>query len=124
MARILCVDDDANYLELARQELEEEKYEVVTAQNGPDAIKRVQERGIDLVVMDIKMPGMDGLEAMSQIFKITRNRMPVILNSAYSSYKDDFRAWSADSYVVKSGDSTELKREVRRALERRQPKPN
>ena len=119
MARILCVDDDKNYLELAKQELEEGKYEVVTAENGTDAVERVREGNIDLVVMDIRMSGMDGLEAMAQIFYV-KSDMPLILNSAYTSYKDNFMTWSADAYVVKSSDFTELKREISKALERRQ----
>jgi hypothetical protein len=45
--------------------------------------------------------------------------MPVILNSAYTSYKDNFMSWSADAYVVKSSDLTELKGEIRKALEKR-----
>ena len=65
--------------------------------------------------MDIRLPGMDGLEAMSRV--LDRNpRLPIILNSAYSSYKDSFMSWSADAYVVKSADTGELRARVRELL--------
>jgi DNA-binding NarL/FixJ family response regulator len=65
--------------------------------------------------MDIRLPGMDGLEAMSRL--LDKNpRIPVVLNSAYSSYKDSFLSWSADAYVVKSADTDELRLRVRELL--------
>ena len=63
------------------------------------------------------MPGMDGIEALGRILG-QDNTLPVILNTAYSSYKDNFMSWSADAYVVKSSDLTELKAEIRKALEK------
>lgn len=118
MQTILVVDDDRNLAILYEQELSEEGYEVIVAGNAKDAIQRVEEAPPDLVVLDIRMPGMDGIEAMGRILS-RNNRMPVILNTAYTSYKDNFMSWSADAYVVKSSDLTELKREIRRALEKR-----
>ena len=59
---------------------------------------------------------MDGLEAMQKILDIER-KLPVVINTAYPSFKDDFQSWSADAYVVKSGDLTELLSEVATALE-------
>lgn len=118
MPTILVVDDDRNLAILYEQELAEEGYEVIVAGNAKDAIRRVDEAPPDLVVLDIRMPGMDGIEAMGRILS-RNNRMPVILNTAYTSYKDNFMSWSADAYVVKSSDLTELKREIRKALEKR-----
>lgn len=69
------------------------------------------------MVLDIAMPGMDGIEALGRILG-QDNTLPVILNTAYSSYKDNFMSWSADAYVVKSSDLTELKAEIRKALEK------
>jgi CheY-like chemotaxis protein len=58
------------------------------------------------------MPGMNGLEAMGHI--LHRNRkQSIILNTAYSQFKDDFESWSADAYVVKSSDLTELKSKIK-----------
>jgi len=118
MKTILVVDDERNLSLLYEQELGEEGYRVIVANNAKDAIDQIEKTPPDLVVMDIRMPGMDGIEAMGRILS-RNNQMPIILNSAYSSYKDNFMSWSADAYVVKSSDLTELKREIRRAFERR-----
>jgi len=64
------------------------------------------------------MPGMDGLEAMSRLLN-KHPKTPVVLNSAYSSYKDSFMSWPADAYVVKSADTDELRTRVRELLDSR-----
>jgi len=64
------------------------------------------------------MPGPDGLETMGRMLS-QDNRLPVILNTAYSSYKESFLSWSADAYVVKSSDLTELKTKIREVLDAR-----
>jgi len=69
----------------------------------------------DLVVLDIRMPGMDGLDAMSRILE-RHPKLKVVLNSAYSSYKDNFMSWAADAYVVKSSDLSELRSTVKALL--------
>lgn len=115
MARILVVDDEENIRLLYREELAEEGYEVDTAASGEEALRLLAERPYDLVTVDIKMPGMDGLELLSRI----RERwveLPVVLATAYGTYKQDFASWSSDAYVTKSSDLGELKREIRRLL--------
>ena len=62
------------------------------------------------------MPGMDGIEALSGILA-KHPKLPVILHTAYSSYKDNFMSWSAHAYVVKSSDRSELFATVRRLLQ-------
>ena len=64
------------------------------------------------------LPGPDGLETMGRMLS-QDNRLPVILNTAYSSYKESFLSWSADAYVVKSSDLTELKTKIREVLDAR-----
>jgi DNA-binding response OmpR family regulator len=118
MKNILVVDDDRNLALLYEQELSDEGYQVTVVNNAKDAIDRIDASPPDLVVLDIRMPGMDGIEAMGRILA-RDNQMPVILNSAYTSYKDNFMSWSADAYVVKSSDLTELKEEIRKALDKR-----
>ena len=119
MARILIVEDDPNQSLLYQEGLQSEEYEILTARDGREALDAVEKSKPDLVVMDISMPGMDGIEAMSRMLS-KDHRLPIILNTAYATYKDDFRAWSADAYVVKSSDLTELKSAIRRVLESRQ----
>ena len=74
-----------------------------------------REASPDLVIMDIRMPGMDGIEAMGRILE-EKNEIPVVINTAYSSYKNSFMSWCADAYVTKSSDLTELKDTIRNIL--------
>lgn len=115
MATVLLVEDDPNQLLLYEQELQEEGHDVVTAANGPDALAWLDGRMPDLVVMDISMPGMDGIDVMSRMLG-KNHRLPIILNTAYPSYMDNFRAWSADACVLKSSDMTCLKKAIEEVL--------
>jgi CheY-like chemotaxis protein len=112
MKTILVVDDDEAIRTLLQEELEEEGYKVLTATNARDALKMVAAEALDLVVLDIRMPGMDGLEALPRILGI-KESLPVILNTAYSQYQESFMSWAADAYVVKSSDLTELKEKIK-----------
>lgn len=115
MSRLLVVDDEANIRLLYSEELADEGYEVVTAASITEATERLQEGSFDLAVLDIKLKNESGIELLQKLVK-ERHEMPVILCSAFSCYKDDFSAWLADGYVVKSGDLTELKQEIARVL--------
>ena len=103
MKTILVVEDDKNQLLLYEQELSYEGYNIITAKDGLEAIKKVKEQLPDLIVLDINMPKMDGIEAMGKILS-EHKKIPIIINTAYSSYKDDFMSWSANAYVIKSSD--------------------
>ena len=118
MAKLLVVDDDKNLRLLYEQELAEDGHEVVLAGGGPEALDLLKTQRPDLIVLDISMPGMDGIEALGKILAKDKS-MPVILNTAYSTYKDNFMTWSADAYVVKSGDLTELKAKIKEVLKSR-----
>jgi DNA-binding response OmpR family regulator len=117
MKTILVVDDDHNQRLLYEGELTDEGYNVILACDGREALQKVRESSPDLVVLDIAMPLMDGIEALGRILS-KDNKLPVILNTAYSSYKDNFMSWAADAYVVKSSDLTELKTRIKEALEK------
>jgi two-component system response regulator (stage 0 sporulation protein F) len=115
MPRILIIEDEKNLRVLYQQDFERDGYEVVTAATAVEGLGLVEGVKPDLVVMDIRLPGMDGLEAMSRL--LDKNpKIPVVLNSAYSSYKDSFMSWSADAYVVKSADTGELRTRVKELL--------
>ena len=118
MATILLVEDDPNECTLYQRELGEQGHSVIVAHDGPQALAVCEGATPDLVIMDISMPGMDGIDVMSRML-CRNNKLPIILNTAYASYKEDFRAWAADAYVVKSADLTELKRTVEHVLETR-----
>lgn len=115
MARILIVEDDPNLCLLYASEFAEDGYDVVTAQNGDQALALLKAGVPDLVVLDIRMEPMDGLELLDRL-RDRQKAMPVVINSAYPSFKADFSTWGADAYVVKSSDLTELKDMVRHLL--------
>jgi len=115
MKTVLVADDEVSIRKLYQRELKLEGYNVVFASNAQEAVQKAREDAPDLVIMDIRMPGMDGIEAMGRILE-ENNEIPVVINTAYSSYKDSFMSWCADAYVTKSSDLTELKETVKRIL--------
>src|SRR4030043_219116 len=112
MKTIMVVDDDEAIRTLLTEELTDEGYHVISATNARDALKMVETEPMDLVILDIRMPGMDGLEALPRILGL-KEGLPVILNTAYTQYQESFMSWSADAYIVKSSDLTELKGKVK-----------
>jgi two-component system response regulator (stage 0 sporulation protein F) len=118
MATVLIVEDDEHQQLLFREELKEEGYEVVVAGSGQEALDMAKRVEPDIVVLDIAMPGMDGIETLGRMLS-KNNQLPIILHTAYATYKDNFMTWSADAYVVKSSDLTELKAEIERVLAKR-----
>ncbi len=113
--KILVVDDEESIHLLYREELEEEGYEVHSAMNGEEALKLFDDIKPDLVILDINMPGMDGIEVLRQI-KEKKPSVPVILSSAYPEYKQDLASWASDDYIVKSFNMDDLKDSVKRHL--------
>ncbi len=69
----------------------------------------------DLIVLDIVMPVMDGMEALGRIVGKDR-KIPIILNTSYPEYRQDFMSWAADAYVMKSADLGELKAKISELL--------
>jgi two-component system, response regulator, stage 0 sporulation protein F len=117
MKRILIADDEEALQRLYKEEFEEEGYEVLLAGNGKEVMDLLEDpnRLPDLIVMDIRMPGMNGIETL-RLIKEKYPRLPVILCSAYSEFKQDFSVWASEDYVVKSSDLTELKEAVKKHL--------
>ena len=117
---ILVVDDEENIRWLYKEELEDEGYRIAAAASGEEALDLVSELKPDLVIMDIKMPGISGVDALIKIKEIDKN-IPVILCSAYSDYKQDFSTWASDAYIVKSSNLDELKKAITKVLGEHQP---
>lgn len=115
MKKILVADDEMAIRLLYSEELKEEGYEVYTAANGREALEIIDTVPLDLVILDIKMPEMDGIEALRQI-KERKPDLPVLLSTAYGEYKQDFATWASDDYLVKSSDLEDLKNSVKRHL--------
>jgi DNA-binding response OmpR family regulator len=111
-ASILVVDDEDHILQLYREELTEEGYQVTTATSGEEALRAAERESPDLVVLDIRLQEQNGLEILGGLRKLGGN-LPIILNSAYSVYKNDFQSWLADAYLVKSSNLDELKKKIK-----------
>ncbi|MBN1635472.1 MAG: response regulator [Deltaproteobacteria bacterium] len=114
MKRILVVEDDVHLQQLLKEELHENGYEINTASNGKEALTILNldnDQKPDLIILDIRMPKMDGLETMGNILK-SKHDLPVIIHTAYASYKNDVMAMAADAYIIKSHDLSELKAAV------------
>ncbi|MBN2720271.1 MAG: response regulator [Proteobacteria bacterium] len=112
---ILVVDDEESVRLLYKEELEEEGYSVITAEDGEEAIKKVSLHRPDLITLDIRMPGMDGIEVLHRIREMDKD-IPVIMSTAYGEYRHDFNIWASDAYVIKTANLEELKRNIRRLL--------
>lgn len=118
MPKILVVDDEQHIRLLYKQELSEDGYEVILAENGKECLQKLDEETPDVVVLDVRMPVMDGIETLGKIINKKKD-IPVILNTAYSSYKDDFMTWAAEAYVVKSFNLAELKEKIKEIIDKK-----
>jgi len=116
--KILIVDDEEGLRLLYKEELEDEGASVTLAASGAEALERLEEGTFDLILLDIKMPGMDGVEVLRRV-KEKWSDIPVILCTAYPHYKHDFGTWASDAYVVKSSDLSELKKTMKEVLSRK-----
>ena len=124
--RILVVDDEALLVKGICYNLRNEGYEVLTGSNGLDAVRTVRETPVDLVILDVMMPEMDGLEACRQIRDFSD--VPIILLTAKADDMDKLMGFEhgADDYLTKPFNILELKARVRALLRRaglREAKP-
>ncbi len=117
MESILIVDDEKNYLLVLRAVLEEEGYEVLTALRGTEALEAQETSDLDLVVTDMKMPGMDGIELLERI-KARDPDLPVIMMTAHGTVDKAVEAMQkgAYSYLLKPFDNERLIIYVKKAV--------
>jgi len=123
MKTILVVDDDENVRLLLEAELTLEGYEVVLADNGLTALKKIKEETPDLVILDLKMPDINGLEVLRTIRKENKE-LPIIICTAYEKIKDDYTIWSGGvaAFLPKPLDLENLKDIIYELLhEQKQP---
>ena len=116
---ILVVDDEKNIRTLFRDELDEEGYDVDTAGSGHDALEKIRTRLPDLVVLDIRMEDMTGLEVLEEIRKEhSSEALPVIMCTAVRGLQDDFTVWDSkvSDYITKPVDLDVLKEKIKAAL--------
>ncbi|MBI4840877.1 MAG: response regulator [candidate division NC10 bacterium] len=117
MKTILVVDDEEAIRLLYREELSDAGYQVQVAANASEALRMVQQARPDLMTIDIKMPGMDGIELLRKV-RETHRDLPIIICTAYGDFKRDFGTWASDAYLTKSADLAELKEKIRELLGR------
>ena len=115
MKKILLVDDEESIHLLYREELEGEGYNVYSALSGIDALQELKIISPDLIILDINMPGMNGIEVLRQIKNLYPN-IPVVLCSAYQEYKQELGVWASDDYIVKSSNLDDLKAAIHHLL--------
>lgn len=119
MFHILVVDDDKNTRRLMRAVLEEEHYTVYTAENGEEALEVMESEHIDLVVLDIMMPKMDGYE-FTEMLRSVQNELPILMVSAKQLPADRKKGFVAgtDDYMTKPVDEEEMLLRIKALLRR------
>ncbi len=118
METILVVDDEKNYLVVLKALLEPEGYEILTADNSREAIRLIGESELDLVITDMKMPGITGMELLEESKKLEPD-LPVIMMTAFGTIEMAVEAMKkrAYDYIAKPFQNEELKLTVKKALE-------
>ena len=119
--KILVVDDESNICELVRLYLKKDGYDVTCVYNGLDALRLFSNQRFDAVILDIMLPGKDGIEVLKEIRKTSR--VPVIMLTAKGETIDKVLGLElgADDYVVKPFEPKELSARVKAVLRRTQP---
>ena len=119
MLHILVVDDDKNTRKLMRAVLEAEHYTVSTAENGEKALALMDKEHVDLVILDIMMPVMDGYD-FTEILRQSDNNIPVLMVSAKQHQSDKKRGFivGTDDYMTKPVDEEELLLRIKALLRR------
>ena len=119
--RILIVDDEPRYLHLLEANLKTEGYTVVTAADGVQAVDVFSAHPVDLILLDIMMPRLDGFAACQRIRQFSN--VPIIMLTAKGEEQDRVKGLDlgADDYLMKPFSATELLARVRAVLRRAQP---
>jgi len=122
-ATILVVDDDSQIRRVMRNALSSHGYTIIEARNGEEALKKVRTERLDLIILDLNMPDMDGIEVCREI-RVVSN-LPIVMLTVRSAEKDKVRALDAgaDDYVVKPFGIDELLARIRAALRRAPGEP-
>ena len=115
MNKILIVDDEEAIQILYAEELTEEGYKVMTTSDGSRLLEIIGQERPDLIVLDIVVGEYSGLDLLQDI-RSTYCNLPVILCTAYSTFKYDLRSIAAAHYVTKSSDLTELKLKIKMSI--------
>lgn len=118
--KILVVDDEHHILELIQFNLESNDFDVKTCDNGEDAVKIAKEEEIDLIILDLMLPGINGIEACKRIRQSSNKRIPIIMLTAKGEENDKIVGLDigADDYMTKPFSIRELLARIRAVLRR------
>jgi CheY-like chemotaxis protein len=115
MHNLLVVEDEPFLRHRYRHELEERGYRVTSVCTGKGALEKLHIDSFDLVVLDIRLPGINGLEVLERL-RSEGMSIPVILNTSHSFYRQDRRCNQANGFIIKSPDTRELMDKVKELL--------
>ena len=117
MSKILIVDDEIEICEFLGEYFKDRHYEVVTASSGIDALQKVTNENPQILLLDIKMPGVDGLQVLREV-KMKNPKIKVIMVTATESNDDISEAFKlgADNYITKPLSLEELERDVKEKI--------
>ena len=123
MKKILIADDEKNMIWAMKKALANEEYKILIASNGTEAVSKVKSNELDLVLLDLRMPQMGGMEALKEI-KSFDPKLPVIMLTAHGTMESAVEAMKmgALDYISKPFDIEELKIQIRKALDIRDMK--
>lgn len=120
--KILIIDDEELIIKTLVKLLEQNKYEVLVAKNGQDGLAMVEEEDFDLIIADIRMPGMNGVETTGSIYEILEKekkaKIPVIFITGYAdkNIEKEAKALKPVAYIYKPFDMPELVDKIREVL--------
>jgi len=116
--KILIIEDDSDMVGLLTMRLEMNGYDVISAENAEDGLAKALSDGPDLILLDIKMPGMDGHTLLRVLRKHDKktSSIPIIMLTAYADLQDLFALEGARDYIVKPFNDKDLLMRIAKAL--------
>ncbi len=123
---VLVIEDEPNVAAFIKQGLNEAGYEVFLAYNGEQGLELLRQKPIDLIVLDVILPGMDGIEALGKVRNSGLKHIPILMLTALGSTENVVKGLDngADDYLVKPFKFKELLARIRALSRRREPEAN
>jgi two-component system response regulator (stage 0 sporulation protein F) len=117
MKRVLVADDEANIRLLFEQVLIEDGYQAITVATGREAVRKIMKEDFDLIILDVKMPDMNGLEVIEKIRELKKTT-PVMVCSAFKHLEDDYviKNGAVTAYMTKPVNLAEMRAKVKEIL--------
>lgn len=117
--RVLVIDDDPELVKLVTMRLMANGYDIISANNGVEGLEKAEKEKPDLILLDIKMPQMDGHTMLRNLKRgESTKHIPVIVVTVYDKLKDLFELEGASDYIVKPFDDQDLLLRISMALKR------